>query len=99
MWLHPPRSGGDPSEDRVERAFTDDRPNRLWVADVTQHRTGEGWVYLAAVQDVFSRRIVGWAIADHMRTEPVVDALQRPTGKADALLASGAVSGISCHDD
>jgi putative transposase len=65
-----------PSEDRVERAFTADRPDRLWVADVTQHRTGEGWVYLAAVQDVFSRRIVGWAIADHMRTELVVDALQ-----------------------
>ncbi len=50
--------------------------HRLWVADVTQHRTGEGWFYLAVVLDAFSRRVIGWAMADHMRSELVVDALQ-----------------------
>jgi putative transposase len=48
----------------------------LWLADITYLRTWEGWLYLAAVQDAYSRRIVGWSMADHMRTELVVDALQ-----------------------
>lgn len=47
----------------------------LWIADITYLRTWEGWLYLAAVQDAYSRRIVGWAMADHMRHELVVDAL------------------------
>ena len=51
-------------------------PNVLWIADVTYLRTWEGWLYLAAVQDAYSRRIVGWAMADHMRAELVVDALE-----------------------
>jgi putative transposase len=63
-------------EDLVDRAFAADGPDRLWVADITYLRTWEGWLYLAAVQDVFSRRIVGWSMADHMRTELVLDALQ-----------------------
>jgi len=62
-------------EDHVKRQFAADAPDRLWVMDITQHRTGEGWVYLAAVIDVFSRRCVGWSIADHLRTELVVDAI------------------------
>ena len=49
---------------------------RAWVADITYLRTWEGWLYLAAVQDAYSRRIVGWSMADHMRAELVVDALQ-----------------------
>src|SRR3954449_10774408 len=51
-------------------------PNRIWVADITYLRTWQGWLYLVAVQDLFSRRIVGWSMADHMRTELVTDALQ-----------------------
>ena len=62
-------------EDRVKRVFVADTPDKLWVTDITQHRTGEGWVYCAAVIDVFSRRCVGWSIADHLRTELVVDAI------------------------
>ncbi len=62
-------------EDHVKQVFAADRPDKLWVMDITQHRTGEGWVYLAAVIDVFSRRCVGWSIADHLRTELVVDAI------------------------
>jgi putative transposase len=63
-------------EDLVDRAFLAAAPDRLWVADITYLRTWEGWLYLVAVQDVYSRRIVGWAMADHMRTEFVTDTLQ-----------------------
>jgi putative transposase len=45
------------------------------VTDVTQHRTGPGWVYCALVLDVYSRRVVGWFIADHLRTELIIDAV------------------------
>lgn len=64
------------ADDLVERNFKPDAPNVLWVADITYLRTWEGWLYLAAVQDAYSRRIVGWAMTEHMRTELVADALQ-----------------------
>ena len=64
------------SDDLVERNFRPGQPDRLYVADITQHRTSEGWFYLAVVLDCFSRRVVGWAMADHIRSELVVDALQ-----------------------
>ena len=63
------------ADDLVERQFRPAGPNVLWVADITYLSCWEGWVYLAAVQDAYSRRIVGWAMADHMRAELVVDAL------------------------
>lgn len=74
------------ADDLVHRSFRPDGPDRLWVQDITQHRTGEGWVYLAVVIDAWSRRVVGWSIADHLRTELIVDALEmarlrrRPVG-------------------
>jgi putative transposase len=64
-----------PSDDLVNRQFTVDAPNRLWITDITEHPTAEGKVYCAAVMDAYSRLIVGWSIADHMRTELVTDAL------------------------
>src|SRR3954452_15202744 len=64
------------SEDLVNRRFDVDGPDRLWVMDVTEHPTGDGKVYLAIVLDAWSRRIVGWSIADHIRSELVVDAVQ-----------------------
>ena len=64
-----------PSTDLVQRRFTADRPDALWVTDITQHRTEQGWVYCAVVLDVFARRVVGWSIADHLRSELVIDAL------------------------
>jgi len=64
------------ADDLVERDFRPAAPNVLWVADITYLRTWQGWLYLAAVQDAFSRAIVGWSMADHMRAELVVDALQ-----------------------
>ena len=68
--------GVTPATDLVNRDFTPAAPNVLWVADITYLRTGEGWLYLAAVQDAFSRQIVGWSMATHMRASLVVDALQ-----------------------
>lgn len=65
-----------PHEDHVRRQFRADAVDRLWFTDITQHRARDGWVYCAAVIDACSRRIVGWSIADHLRTELVVDALE-----------------------
>jgi transposase InsO family protein len=65
-----------PATDLVERQFRPASPNLLWVADITYLRPGEGWLYLAAVQDAYSRQIVGWSMADHLRAELVVDALE-----------------------
>jgi putative transposase len=62
--------------DLVRRDFTPAAPNRLWVADLTEFQTWQGKLYLAVVVDAFSRRCVGWALADHMRAELVVEALE-----------------------
>jgi putative transposase len=67
--------------DLVERDFNPEAPDRTWSADITYIRTWEGWLYLAHVQDLFSRRIVGWAMADHLRAELVVDALEMAIGR------------------
>ena len=64
-----------PAPDLVGRQFTAERPNALWVADITYVPTWSGWLSLAVVLDVWSRRVVGWAMADHLRAELVVDAL------------------------
>ena len=64
-----------PAPDLVEREFHADAPDRLWVADITYVPTLAGFLYLAIVLDVFSRRVVGWAMAGHLRTELVLDAL------------------------
>jgi transposase InsO family protein len=66
----------------VDRAFAASGPNRLWVADITYLRTWEGWLYLAAVRQVFSRRIVGWAMADHMRSVLASTRLRWPSRSA-----------------
>jgi putative transposase len=63
-------------DDLVQRRFQADAPNRLWLTDITEHPTREGKVYCAAVLDVYSRRIAGWSIADYLRAELVVDALE-----------------------
>ena len=68
--------GTQPSDDLVNRAFDPVEADRLWVMDVTEHSTLEGRVFLAVVLDAFSRRVVGWSIADHIRSELVVDAVQ-----------------------
>jgi len=75
------RAGIAPHPDLVSRAFTAQAPDRLWVADISYVPTGEGWLYLATITDCWSRRIVGWSMAPHMRTELVVDALDMATSR------------------
>jgi putative transposase len=81
------------ADDLLDRDFTATAPNQKWVADITYLRTWEGWLYLVAVQDLFSRRIVGWSIADHMRTELVTDALEM------ALMRRRPDRGLIYHSD
>ena len=67
--------GARPAPELVERNFVAAAPNRLWVADITYIPTWTGFLYLAVVLDTFSRRIVGWAMETHLRTELVLQAL------------------------
>ena len=86
----PPRAGGrketPPAPDLVHRQFTARGPNKLWVADITYVPTQAGWLFLAVVLDAWSRRVVGWAMASHLRSALVLDALamalhqRRPQG-------------------
>jgi putative transposase len=69
------KESAQPAPDLVERDFTASEPDELWVADITYVPTNAGYLYLSVVLDAFSRRIVGWAMADHLRTELVLDAL------------------------
>jgi putative transposase len=70
-----------PAPDLVERNFTATGPNRLWVADITYVPTWAGFLYLAVVLDAFSRRVVGWAMETHLRTELVLAALNMALGQ------------------
>jgi putative transposase len=81
------------ADDLLDRDFSADAPNQRWVADITYLRTWEGWLYLVAVQDLYSRRIVGWSMANHMRTELVTDALQM------ALAHRRPAPGLIWHSD
>nr|WP_201344128.1 IS3 family transposase [Thiohalobacter sp. COW1] len=77
--------------DRVNRQFTADRPNQLWVSDFTYVSTWQGWLYVAFIIDVFARRIVGWRVSRTMTTDFVLDALEqalyaRQPGDADGLV-------------
>ena len=59
----------------LERRFTADRPDAVWLADISYLPTGEGWLYLAAIKDMATREIVGWSMADHLRADLACDAL------------------------
>jgi putative transposase len=72
---------GRPAPDLVDRAFTATAPNQLWVADITYVPTWTGFLYLAVVVDVWSRRVVGWSMATHLRTELVLEALNMAVGQ------------------
>jgi putative transposase len=80
--------------DLVDRRFVAGRPNQLWLADITYASSWEGWLYVAFVLDVYSRVIVGWQIADHLRTDLVLDALEMAIWRRD--LTSG---GLIHHSD
>ena len=76
----------------MQRQFAADAPNRLWVADITYIPTWAGFLYLAVVLDAFSRRIVGWSMAEHLRTELVLSALNMAIGQRRA-------KGVVHHSD
>ncbi len=80
-------------QDLVERDFAAVAPNQLWISDLTYIRTWTGWVYLAVILDVFSRRVVGYAMAEHMRTELLLDAF------ADAVEQRQPEHGLIFHSD
>lgn len=81
-----------PAPDLVVRQFTAEGPNQLWVADITYIPTWAGFLYLAVVLDVWSRRVVGWAMATHLRSELVLDAL-------DMALSQRKPGGVIHHSD
>ena len=84
----------DSAPDLVDRDFARAEPNRLWVCDLKYVQTGQGFLFLAAVQDVFSRRIIGWSMRDDLKADLVLDALGM------AVTARGAeAAGVVAHSD
>lgn len=83
-----------PFADLVKRRFSAEHPDRIWCGDITYVHTGEGFLYLASVIDVSSRRVIGWSIANHMRAELVCDALHMATANRH-----GRVRGVIFHSD
>lgn len=74
-------------DDLVKRDFTADAPNELWLADITEHRTGQGKLYLCAVKDVYSNRIVGYSISDRMKSRLAVNALNNAVARRTEVVS------------
>lgn len=85
--------GLKPSPNLLNRDFKATGVNQKWCSDITYVRTGESWLYVAMIKDLYSKRIVGWAMADHMRAELTVSALKM------AIRHRGAVQGLIHHSD
>jgi transposase InsO family protein len=88
------KPGTPAHDDLVKRQFIADRPNELWLTDLTEHPTTEGKLYLCAIKDVFSNRIVGYAISDRMKAALAVDALDNAIARRE-----GDVAGCVLHSD
>jgi transposase InsO family protein len=88
------RPGPPAHEDHVRREFTAEAPNQLWLTDITEHWTGEGKLYLCAIKDVYSNRIVGYSISDRMKSSIAVDALNSAVARR-----GGDVAGCVVHSD
>jgi len=90
-----PEPSATPVPDLLQRDFTASEPNTRYVGDITYLPIGDGqFLYIATVLDLCSKRLAGWPIADHMRTEPVTDAL-----KAAARTRGGTLNGAVFHSD
>lgn len=89
-----PDEENPPLPDILQRQFAPGAPDRAWVGDITYIPTGEGWLYLASVIDVGSRKLLGYSMADHMRTALVADALDMAVGAR-----GGDVTGTIFHGD
>lgn len=90
------RPGPPVHDDRVRREFTATRPNQLWLTDITEHWTGEGKLYCCAIKDVYSNKIVGYSIADRMKSSLAVDALNTAVARRGG---SDVVAGAIVHSD
>lgn len=86
--------GARAASDHVRRQFNPDAPDQAWCGDITYLRTGQGWLFLATVIDLFSRRVIGWSLASHMRTSLVADALNMAVATR-----GGSVQGVIFHSD
>lgn len=84
------------AENVLNRDFDPEEPNAFWVADVTYTTTREGWPYLAVVEDLFSRRVVGWSMDQTMTSRRVVDALEMALARR---LKRSSCSGLVAHSD
>jgi transposase InsO family protein len=82
------------AEDLVARHFNPAAPDVTWAGDITYIPTGEGWLFLATVIDLFSRRVIGWGVADHLRTPLVASALEMAVATR-----GGHVDGVVFHSD
>ena len=82
------------AQNLLARNFTANEPDQAWVADMTYIWTAEGWLYLAVIIDLFSRKVVGWSMADHMQTELVLTALDAALGQR-----TPSESGLLFHSD
>lgn len=71
----------EPAPDRVKRRFRVDAPNRVWVSDITAVWTAQGWLYLAIVLDLYSRRVVGWSMHDRLQADLVLHAVNHAAGR------------------
>lgn len=91
------RAGAPAHDDLVQREFAAPRPNQLWLADITEHPTGEGKLYLCAVKDAWSNRIVGYSIDSRMKSRIAVVALDNAVGRR--RIEGGAVAGCVFHTD
>lgn len=87
------KAGPPVFDDHVQQVFRADSPNRLWLTDITEHRTSEGKLYCCAIKDVFSNRIVGYSISDRMTAKLAVDAVR------NAVARRGEVAGCILHAD
>ena len=88
------KPGTPAHDDLVRRDFTAAAPNELWLTDITEHWTREGKLYLCAIKDVFSNRIVGWSIDSRMKARLVVAAIEMAVARRD-----GDVAGCILHSD
>ena len=88
------KPGAPSHDDLVRRNFTADAPNVVWLADITEHRTDEGKLYCCAIKDLFSNRIIGWAIDSRMKARLVVAAIEMAVARR-----GGDVAGCILHSD
>ncbi len=86
------KAGPPVHDDLVQRDFTASRPNQLWLTDLTEHSTGEGKLYLCAIKDVWSNRIVGYSMDSRMKSQLAVNALRMAIGRRDPV-------GTTVHSD